>query len=300
MRHLIATVGLAGLLLAACGGSGAVAATVNGEEISETEVAGMLFDDSEGLSADNFAAFLSLLIQWAATEQEAEAEFGITASSEDVDTEIERALASSGLTDLDALLSSQNVSEAGLRRFASQVMIEEQIREILRASVPTPTPDEAAEARDDQLLNLATVCVAHIIVATEEEALAALDRISTGEEFAEIAAEISLDTGSAVQGGSLECTNPSSYVAGFAEATVDADIGIVTGPVASEFGFHLIVVDSRTIPTVDEVLLAMHETAVAESFDDWYLNAVVNATVTVNEKFGTWVTDPVPQVALTG
>ena len=179
-------------------------------------------------------------------------------------------------------------------------MIEEQIREILRASIPTPTSDEAAEARDDQLLNLATVCVAHIIVATEEEALAALDRISTGEEFAEIAAEISLDTGSAVQGGSLECTNPSSYVAGFAEATVDADIGIVTGPVASEFGFHLIVVDSRTIPTVDEVLLAMHETAVAGSFDDWYLNAVVNATVTVNEEFGTWVTDPVPQVALTG
>lgn len=300
MRHLIATVGLAGLLLAACGGSGAVAATVNGEEISETEVAGMLFNGDEDLSPDDFAAFLSLLIQWSATEQQAHSEFGITVVGDDVDAEIERALASSGFSDLDSLLESENVSEAGLRRFASQVMIEEQIREVLRAGVPTPTRDEAAETRDDQLFNLANVCVAHILVETEEEARVALDRVSTGEDFAEIAADVSLDTVSAVQGGSLECMTPSSLPTGFSEATMAADIGIVTGPVQSEFGYHLIVVENRLIPTIDEVLLAMHESAVTEAFDEWYLGTVVTAAITVNEEFGRWVTDPVPQVALTG
>jgi parvulin-like peptidyl-prolyl isomerase len=79
-------------------------------------------------------------------------------------------------------------------------------------------------------------------------------------------------------------------------ATMVAPIGEPYGPVESEFGFHIIVVASRTIASAEEIRQALTDQAVFSAASDWFNTAVTTADVEVDEEYGTWTTDPVPQV----
>ncbi|MDY6982324.1 MAG: SurA N-terminal domain-containing protein [Pseudomonadota bacterium] len=90
---------------------------------------------------------------------------------------------------------------------------------------------------------------AHILfnAATEDEYEAALAeaesvkaRIDNGEDFAALAAEFSDDTGSAQDGGDVGFTTGSNFVEPFEEALRELDVGAVSEPVRTEFGYHLI------------------------------------------------------------
>ncbi len=83
-------------------------------------------------------------------------------------------------------------------------------------------------------------CASHLLVATEAEAKAAIAEIERGAAFAEVASRVSSDTGSAASGGELGCTDPASYVPEFAEALKALQPGQRSGPVKTEFGFHVI------------------------------------------------------------
>jgi parvulin-like peptidyl-prolyl isomerase len=73
-----------------------------------------------------------------------------------------------------------------------------------------------------------------------------LDRLGAGDSFAELAAEYSIDPGSGQQGGVLPCSSTgtfaNTYIPEFVDAALAADVGDPVGPVASQFGFHVILV----------------------------------------------------------
>lgn len=75
-----------------------------------------------------------------------------------------------------------------------------------------------------------------------------------------------------------------------------APIGEVTEPVETEFGFHLILVEDRTVATADEVLSVMETQVIFDAVDTWLRDAVTNAEVVVEEQYGTWQKEPTPQV----
>ncbi|HEY0960842.1 MAG TPA: peptidylprolyl isomerase, partial [Pseudomonadales bacterium] len=90
---------------------------------------------------------------------------------------------------------------------------------------------------------------AHILFAatTEEEYEAAAEeaasvkaRIDNGEDFAALAAEFSDDTGSAEAGGDVGFTTGSNFVEPFEEALRALEVGAVSEPVRTEFGYHVI------------------------------------------------------------
>ncbi|RPI20545.1 MAG: hypothetical protein EHM57_07855 [Actinobacteria bacterium] len=297
-RSLMAIALVLSLLAAACGsGEPSVAATVNGSEIATDDVTGLLFDTSVEPNAAEFASYLSLLVQWTLVEQQAEADFGIAPSTEEIDAQVQQLLDDSGYTGtLEEFLETQNASEDAFRRYASQVLIEERVQEELTSTVEEPTDEEAQQALDDDPMSWTEVCASHLLVATEEEAQAAMERIAGGEAFADVATELSLDTGSGANGGDLGCASPSGYVAEFADATMTAPIGDVVGPVESEFGFHVIQVESRTTSPVEEVRQSLVDTAVQEALNTWFSDALAAATIEVTPEYGTWVTEPTPQV----
>lgn len=97
---------------------------------------------------------------------------------------------------------------------------------------------------------------AHILVATEEEAKALKDQIAGGADFAELAKAKSTDTGSGAQGGDLGWFGLGMMVKPFEDAVVAAKVGEVTGPVKTDFGYHLILVKETRIaakPTLDQL-----------------------------------------------
>ena len=119
-----------------------------------------------------------------------------------------------------------------------------------------------AEARGIERL-VEQTNVRHILVKPNEvlddaaarEFIASLkQRIESGEDFAELAKEHSDDIGSAQEGGELGWTNPGQMVPEFETAMAGAEIGVITDPVRSEFGWHILeVTDRRTENFAEQV-----------------------------------------------
>lgn len=95
--------------------------------------------------------------------------------------------------------------------------------------------------------NLDSVVASHILLDTEEEALACKVRLDEGEDFATLAAELSKDPVSKENGGSLGETTFSNYVPEFAAAARTQEIGVIGEPVKTKYGYHIIRVDERKI-----------------------------------------------------
>lgn len=96
---------------------------------------------------------------------------------------------------------------------------------------------------------------AHILVETEEKANELKAQLDGGADFAELARANSTDVGSGANGGDLGWFGIGMMVKPFEDAVIGAEVGQVTGPVQSDFGFHLILVKETRMaaaPTLDE------------------------------------------------
>ena len=103
--------------------------------------------------------------------------------------------------------------------------------------------DEAAKAQPP----VEEVHARHILLPTEEEAKAALERIKKGEDFAKVATEMSKDP--AGDGGDLGWFSKDRMVPEFADAAFKLQPGQVSEPVNSQFGWHIIKVEERRMKT---------------------------------------------------
>lgn len=74
--------------------------------------------------------------------------------------------------------------------------------------------------------------------------------VDGGEDFAEVAKAESEDAGSAAQGGSLDWVRRGMMVTPFEEAMFALDAGVVSAPVETDFGWHIILVDEIREPSV--------------------------------------------------
>lgn len=160
----------------------------------------------------------------------------------------------------DVGAASVSVSEQELQAYFEQERSvgrfggseERRVRHIL-ISVDDDTDDEAARAEAEGLF----------------------DRINGGEDFAALAAEHSDDPGSKTQGGDLGWAEPDIYVPPFREAILNMQPGEVSGPVRTQFGYHVIrleeVRDQSDKPFAevrDELLAELRASRAEEIFYD--------------------------------
>jgi peptidyl-prolyl cis-trans isomerase C len=96
---------------------------------------------------------------------------------------------------------------------------------------------------------------AHILVATEEEAKDLKTQIDGGASFADLAKAHSSD-GAAANGGDLGWFSAGMMVKPFEDAVLAMEVGKVSAPVQTQFGWHLINLTETRIkaaPTLDEM-----------------------------------------------
>ena len=79
----------------------------------------------------------------------------------------------------------------------------------------------------------------HILVEKQSQALEILERIKKGESFSALAQEYSID-GSRRQGGDLGFFGRGMMVREFEKAAFELDVGGVSEPVKTQFGYHII------------------------------------------------------------
>ena len=71
------------------------------------------------------------------------------------------------------------------------------------------------------------------------------EQLKGGKDFAELAKAVSDDPGSKENGGLYADADPSAWVPEFAKAAKEQAIGVVGDPIKTQFGYHLVKVESR-------------------------------------------------------
>jgi hypothetical protein len=150
--------------------------------------------------------------------------------------------------------------------------VEELYGRIIRRSILSEKLSEALVETDETKLK---VHAAHLLVATEEEALDALARIEAGEAFELVAAEVSIDP-SAPQGGDLGWFGPGVVIESFEKVAFSLPVGEISDPVQTEFGWHIIkVYDRVTEPTTSSDRAQQRQERFNELKVRWRAEAVI-------------------------
>ena len=133
-----------------------------------------------------------------------------------------------------AQIEDQLIREVYVARYIDERVTEDALRPRYDTFVETAPPREEVKVR-------------HILVATEDEAKAAIERIAGGAAFADVAKETSTGP-SADEGGDLGFIARDQVVAEFAEAAFSLAPGEMTeAPVKTGFGWHAIMVEERRV-----------------------------------------------------
>lgn len=163
---------------------------------------------------------------------------------------------------------SFGISEATLRAVYSNNILRTKLQEAMTAD--TPATEEQVWAR-------------HILVKTESEAVAIVSLLKNGSDFAKLAREFSIDTGSGAQGGDLGWFGKGTMVSEFETAAFSQPVGEIGEPVQSQFGYHIIQVLARQeLPVSASQLEQKRSTA----FSEWLTTARTESEIT---NYDNWV-----------
>jgi peptidyl-prolyl cis-trans isomerase C len=92
--------------------------------------------------------------------------------------------------------------------------------------------------------------------AAEDKIKAVIARLNKGEDFVKVASEVTEDPSGKANGGDLGYFTKDQMVPEFANAAFALDKGKISGPVRTQFGWHVIKVEDKRMkspPTFDEV-----------------------------------------------
>lgn len=160
-----------------------------------------------------------------------------------------------------AQLDAQPEARALMARAADEALVKYALDQ-KRAELMRQIPDMTARARELYQANPAQFRVSeqrrvsHILLRADSpeqaqdrraEAEAILERLKQGEDFAELAKEVSEDTGSAERGGDVGSIRPGAMVPEFEAAAMALEqAGDLSPVVETAFGLHIIKLDDLT------------------------------------------------------
>jgi parvulin-like peptidyl-prolyl isomerase len=137
-----------------------------------------------------------------------------------------------------------------LKKEIKYELLQDKVKDMIEGTVPRTTD---------------MVWARHILVETEEEALAALERINSGEEWGDVAADVSTDS-TASDGGDLGWFTEGTMVQAFNDAAFSQEIGTISDPVQTDFGYHLIqIIAHEEHPYTS----SQYQTAVDNAYQKW-------------------------------
>jgi foldase protein PrsA len=237
MKKLITALALTSVIaLTACNGNGdtdgKVVAEIEGKVITEAEFV-------EALKENHGEAILLSLVQDKVFSAHAER---LNISEEAIEAELDKVREAYDLTEDEAFISFLMMqgftSEEDFRNLVMQHLVVQKIA----AEGVVITEDELREVYEAGK----EVEASHILVEDLETAEEILAQLNQGEDFAELAQEYSIDPGSGAAGGSLGTFQRGRMVPEFENAAFSLEVGEISAPVQSDFGYHIIKVTDRT------------------------------------------------------
>jgi len=164
--------------------------------------------------------------------------FGITVTDEEINERISEILFPGGEE-----VSQEEFEESYQERLDVLDLSEAEFRELIKDDVLRTRLSEymVGQAPEEAL----QVHVRGILVATEEEAQDVVDRLGGGEDFVEIALEVSIDTASKEGGGDLGWFPEGLKAEEFDAVAFSAEPGTLSEPFSTQLGYWVIEVLER-------------------------------------------------------
>ena len=297
-------------LLSACGNLfDTAAAVVGGRKITVAEVTDALdrFTETEEyqrLSAQGDVeaiqrrfeqAYLSELIRRAVLDPKAE-ELGIEVTDEEVDETIQ------GIEDefgsqsaFEEALKEQGLDQEQLVQIVHDNILEDKVKEEVTGEIEADE-SEIRAFYDENIADYTRTRSSHILVDELALAQELSDRLQETPKkkleklFAQLAREHSNDKQSAKKGGDLDFTTAGQLAEPFENAAAKLDVGEVSEPVRTQFGYHVILVtDRETTPfdgVRDSIAGQLGEGAAEEAWQEWLTQAYEDADIRINSRFG--------------
>lgn len=125
----------------------------------------------------------------------------------------------------------------------------------------------------------------HILVETEQEARDLLVMLDDGEDFSGLATEHSTGP-SGPRGGDLGWFGKGQMVTPFENAVMGMDAGTYTGPVQTQFGYHLIFLNDRRVtapPPFEDVRSELEVEIQNAAVEDHLRGLIANADVVMSD-----------------
>ncbi len=192
-----------------------------------------------------------------------------------------------GREQAEAALKNYGVSwkafeDETIKKMTIERYIEENI--VKNITVSDDEIKKAFEANPESYAAPETVRARHILIsvpegATPEQAAAAKAKaeevrakaVAPGADFGKLAQEYSDDQGSKEEGGNLGEFERGMMVPEFENAAFSLQVGEISQPVKSDFGYHIIKVEAHTPsakPSFDSAKDAVRETVLAQKQED--------------------------------
>jgi len=236
-----AAAGLATLLLAAgltaCSGGGALA-TVNGQSISKSDFDAKLESSPAAISTLQQMVREILLQQYAQKNN-------ITVTDAEIASREDQYKQNFPPGSWDEMLKSRGLTENDVHQLIrDQIIIDKAVGKNVNVS------DAQIKAYFDKnhaaFDKPAQVDARHILVADLKTAQKVEADLKAGKDFAAEAKQYSIDPGSRDKGGELGEIRHGQMVPAFDAAVFSLPVGVISAPVKSPFGYHIIQVESRT------------------------------------------------------
>lgn len=120
------------------------------------------------------------------------------------------------------------------------------------------------------------VTAKHILISTEEEAKKIINEIEEGMSF-EDAAKTYSSCPSSAQGGNLGNFTKGKMVPEFEKAAFELEVGVISAPVKTQFGYHIIKVEEKqdaSLKSLDEVKSTIATQLLQQKENTAFMNSV--------------------------
>lgn len=147
-----------------------------------------------------------------------------------------------GQEQFDKMLDDYNMDVEKFKETVKKDLMYQKHREWFEKEHPV-TEEEIKQYYEDNKDQFAKRDASHILVADEKTAKEVKDKLDKGADFAALAKEYSKDTANAANGGELGTFSRGQMVKEFEDAAFSLKEGEISGPVKTQFGYHIIKVN---------------------------------------------------------
>lgn len=181
---------------------------------------------------------------------------------------------------------------SALPEYLQELLINLSVAQVTKTKFEAHSSAMLKKLYNESPASTGVMCLSHILVKTEDEAKSVLEELAKGADFASVAKKRSIEPGASESGGALAndnepCTDMTffqqQFDSDFMVGAVAAKAGVPTGPVKTQFGFHIILNHAY-----DDIKTSLEKVASEKPSISILAGFMAASDITVNSEYGVW------------